>query len=62
MNETSTRITELDKWSVITRICANLEQAMVLTQEFMKRTSHIVIWPVQQEQWLVIARLPILLN
>ena len=62
MSELSTRITELDKWSVITRICQNLDQAMVLAQEFMKRTSYIVLWPVQQEQWLVIAKLPILLN
>jgi hypothetical protein len=62
MSDSVGRICELDNWSVITRICVSLDTAMVLAQGFLTRTSHIVLWPVQSGQWLLIARFPVWLN
>jgi hypothetical protein len=62
MSDAQFRTSELDKWSVVTRLCADFDQAAALAQEFMHRTSHIVLWPIKQNQWLVIARLPVMLN
>lgn len=58
----SIRTSEPDKWRVVTRTCFSLETAMDVSQEFLQRTSQVVLWPAAHGRWWVIARLPVLLN
>jgi hypothetical protein len=62
MSDSQIHTSELDKWSVVTRFCSSLEQAEVFAQEFLHKTSHIVLWPLKPEKWMLIVRLPILWN
>ena len=53
---------ELDKWNVVTSLCASLEIAEVAAERILPQTNHIRLEPLKQGQWLVIASLPILVN
>jgi len=53
---------ELDKWNVVTSLCASLEIAEVAAERLLLQTNRIRLEPVKQGQWLVIASLPILVN
>jgi uncharacterized membrane protein YjjP (DUF1212 family) len=62
MSDSQIRTSDLDKWSVITRLCWTLDSALTVAQEFLKQTQRITIWPTKQDQWLVIIQLPVMLN
>ncbi len=62
MSELQRRVSEMNQWSVVTRICSNIDQAMEVAQEFLPRTQYVSLWPIKAKHWLVIARLPILVN
>lgn len=53
---------ELDNWSVVTRMCATLSQAMQFAQDFLLRTQHVFLWPMPKGEWMVIVKFPVLWN
>jgi hypothetical protein len=64
MNDFQERAREMDKWSVVTRVCLSLEQAEEVALDFIQRqrTTHITLWPMRPDRWMLIARLPVMVN
>lgn len=53
---------DMSQWGITTRHFGSLETAMADAQLFVHRASHLIIWPLNANDWLLIIGISALVN
>ena len=56
------RMEAMEKYHVDASIWPTMDVAMTTAEVFLKSTSRVLLWPLKNERWMVIAQLPMAVN